>query len=219
MFRLEDLRRVGWTQLVGGMVTLVAGIIAQIAVGFNFTPVVANNFIYYVLFAIGWFLFNQIVMASIYKRLLPEQKRAKLTQLNGPVTSPPTGRFGMPFMRTEIIYMAAWAIGVVVIQLLAGQNLTLPIGGFAGGWLVGGGLGRLRFSSKVKQEEEEQGVKFYFSDSLMGPSTSAAFYSPKPEDQPVGATAGNVSSNLPPGVKRRATTPQGASPQGTKAGK
>ncbi len=215
MFRLEDLRRVGWTQLYGGMATLVAGIIAQVAVGFNLTPVVANNFIYYVLFAIGWFLFNQIVMASIYKRLLPEQKRAKLTQLNAPVTTPPTGRFGMPYLRTEIIFMGVWVIAVVVIQLLLGQDLTLPMGGFAGGWLVGGGLGRLRFSSKVKEEEEEQGVKFYFSDSLMGPSTSAAFYSAKPEDQPVAAAAdaaGISPSTLPPGVKRRA-----ASSQDTKA--
>lgn len=213
MFRLEDLRRVGWTQLYGGMATLVAGIIAQVAVGFNLTPVVANNFIYYVLFAIGWFLFNQIVMASIYKRLLPEQKRAKLTQLNAPVTTPPTGRFGMPFLRTEIIYMGVWVVAVVTIQLLTGQNLTLPVGGFAGGWLVGGGLGRLRFSAKVKQEEEEQGVKFYFSDSLMGPSTTVAFYSPKPEDQPVATSAAGISpSTLPPGVKRRA-----ANSQGTKA--
>jgi hypothetical protein len=210
MFRLEDLRRVGWTQLYGGMATLVAGIIAQVVVGFNLTPVVANNFIYYVLFAIGWFLFNQIVMASIYKRLLPEQKRAKLTQLSAPVTTPPTGRFGMPYLRTEIIYMVVWVIMVVVIQFLLGQDLTLPIGGFAGGWLVGGGLGRLRFSSKVKEEEEEQGVKFYFSDSLMGPSTTAAFYSPKPEDQPVAVAAAGISpSTLPPGVKRRATNSPG----------
>lgn len=215
MYRLIDLRRVGWTQLYGGMATLIAGIAVQLLVGFNFVPVVANNLIYYILFAIGWFLFNQIVMASIYKRLLPEQKRAKLTQLSGPVTTPPTGRFGMPYLRTELIYMGVWVVAVVAIQLLTGQNLTLPIGGFAGGWLVGGGLGRLRFSGKVKQEEDEQGVKFFFSDALLGPSTTVAFYSPKPEDQPVAAMASNISpSNLPPGVKRRATASQG-----TKSGK
>jgi hypothetical protein len=214
MFRLEDLRRVGWTQLFGGMVTLIVGIIAQIAIGFNLTPVVTQNFIYYILFSIGWFLFSQFVMASIYKRLLPEQKRAKLTQLSAPVTTPPVGRFGMAFQYTEIIYLVAWVVGLVAVILLAGQNLTLPIGGFVAAWLVGGGIGRLRFSSKVKQEEEEQGVKFYFSDSLLGPSTSAAFYSPKPEDQPVATPAGWVATNLPPGIKRRASTPQG-----TKTGK
>ncbi len=209
MYRLEDLRRVGWTQLYGGMATLVAGIIAQIAVGFSVERTIANNFIYYVLFAVGWFLFNQIVMAGIYKKLLPEQKRARLTQLTALVMTPPTGRFGMAYMRTELFYMALWVISVVVIQLLLGQNLTLAIGGFAGGWLVGGGLGRLRFSSKVKVEEEEQGIRFYFGDSMLGPSTTLAYYSAKTEDQPLSmadlAGAGAASGlNLPPGVKRRA---------------
>ena len=120
MYRLEDLRRVGWTQLFGGMATLVAGIAAQLAVGLPLERTIANNFIFYVLFAFGWFLFNQIVMAGIYKKLLPEQKRAKLAQLTAPVTTPPTGRFGMPYIRTELIYMAIWVISVVVVQLLLG---------------------------------------------------------------------------------------------------
>jgi MFS family permease len=209
MYRLEDLRRVGWTQLFGGMATLIAGIIAQLIVGFSLTQTVANNFIYYVLFAVGWFLFNQIVMAGIYKKLLPDQKRVKLTQLTAPVTTSPTGRFGMPYLRTELIYMAVWVVSVVVIQLLLGSNLTLPLGGFAGGWLVGGGLGRIRFSGKVKIEEVEQDVRFYFGDTMLGPSTNLAYYSAKPEDQPIPtpalAGAGTISStNLPPGVKRRA---------------
>ena len=209
MYRLEDLRRVGWIHLYGGMVTVIAGIIAQIGVGFPYDRTIANNFIYYVLFGVGWFLFNQLVMAGVYKKLLPEQKRARLSRLTAPVTTPPTGRFGLSFVRNELVYMAIWAVSVVIIQFLLGQNLTLAIGGFAGGWLVGGGLGRLRFSAKVKEEEAEQGVQFYFGDSMLGPSTSIAFYSEKPEDQaiPVADRAEAVTtagSSLPPGVKRRA---------------
>lgn len=208
MYRLEDLRRVGWTQLYGGMATLVAGVAAQVAIGFPFDRTLVNNLIYYVLFAVGWFMFNQLVMAGIYKKLLPEQKRAKLTRLTGPVTTPPTGRFGMSYLRTEIIIMVVWVISVVGLQLLLGQNLTLPVGGFAGGWLVGGGLGRLRFSSKIKEEATEQAVQFYFGDAMLGPSTQMAFYSQKPEDQALptqelaGVQAATVT--LPPGVKRRA---------------
>lgn len=209
MYRLEDLRRVGWIHLIGGMITLVAGIVAQTVVGFRFDQVIANNFIYYILFAVGWFLFNQIVMASVYKKLLPEQKRAKLVRLSSPVTTPPMGRFGMSYFRMELSYMVVWALSVVILQFLLGGNLTLPLGGFAGGWLVGGGLGRLRFASKVTLEEAEQGVKFYFGDSMIGPSTTLAFYSQKPEDQaiPTAEMAGAVAaaaSSLPPGVKRRA---------------
>jgi hypothetical protein len=217
MYRLEDLRRVGWTQLFGGMATLLAGIAIQIGVGFPWDRTLVNNLIYYVLFAVGWFLFNQIVMAGIYKKLLPEQKRAKLTRLTGPVTSPPTGRFGMLYLKSEIIIMAAWVISVAGLQLLLGQSLTLPMGGFAGGWLVGGGLGRLRFASKIKEEATEQDVEFYFGDSTLGPATQVAFYSDKPEDQliPSGELAGVAGQAtrvaLPPGVKRRAVP--GASPK------
>jgi hypothetical protein len=217
MYRLEDLRRIGWTQLYGGMAALVAGIAAQIAIGFPFDRTLVNNLIYYVLFAVGWFLFNQLVMAGIFNKLLPEKKRAKLTRLTGPVTSPPTGRFGMLYSRSEIIIMAVWVISVVVLQLLLGENLTLPVGGFAGGWLVGGGLGRLRFTSKIKEEAAEQGVEFYFGDAMLGPSTQIAFYSDKPEDQlvPTGELAGvaghEAKVTLPPGVKRRAVP--GASPK------
>ncbi|MDB5080352.1 MAG: hypothetical protein JWP00_2276 [Chloroflexi bacterium] len=208
MYRLEDLRRIGWTQLYGGMATLVAGILAQYAIGFQLDRVIVNNFIYYVLFAMGWFLFNQIVMAGIYKKLLPEQKRAKLSRLTAPVTTPPIGRFKMLYWQTELFYVALWIISVVVVQFLLGTNLTMPIGGFAGGWLVGGGLGRLRFAGKVKVEEVEQGVRFYFSDSVLGPSTAVAFYSDKPEDRPVAAAPEELAvaakESLPPGVKRRA---------------
>jgi hypothetical protein len=210
MYRLEDLRRIGWIQLYGGMATLVAGVIAQIAIGFPIDRTLVNNLIYYVLFAVGWFLFNQLVMAGLFNKLLPEKKRAKLIRLTSPITTPPTGRFGMVYLQFEIIIMGVWVVSVVILQLLLGQDLTLPIGGFAGGWLVGGGLGRLRFSSKIKEEAAEQGVEFYFGDAMLGPSTQIAFYSDKPEDQfvPAGELAGVAGQTgkvtLPPGVKRRA---------------
>ncbi len=210
MYRLEDLKKVGWINVGGGLATLLTGIVIQTLVGLPFDKVVADNFIFYVLFAVGWFLFNQIVMATVYNKLANQAGRDKLTRLAAPLKNGPGGRWGQSYVRIEIMLMVVWVLSVVVIQSLLGQNLTQPIGGFAGGWLVGGGLGRLRFTGKLRQEEAEQQRRFYFSDAALGPRTDVTFYSENPEellpvaspDSPLRPALNQAS--LPPGVKRRA---------------
>ncbi|HEX2914943.1 MAG TPA: hypothetical protein VH186_29385 [Chloroflexia bacterium] len=210
MYNLAQIRRVGWIYITGGMLVLVAGVAAQAAVGLQFEKILVNNLIYYCLFAAGWFLFNQIVMGGTYNKLANPDNLKKLVRLDALPQGEPVSLLGQNYQRVEIGFMLVWLISVVLLQVVLGQNLTLPLGGFAGGWLVGGGLGRLRFVGKVKQEEEEQRRRFFFSDSSLGPRSDVAFFSERTDEpQPVGIPAASVnemttSSSLPPGVKRRA---------------
>lgn len=206
MYKLEHIRIVGWINLVGGMLTLIAGVIAQAVVGFRWEAVLTNNVIYYVMFGLGWFIFNQLVMAGLFKKLATDEERAKLTRLDKPYEGQPPGRWGQSYVVIEAGLMAIWVLSVLGLQLLLGTAFTLPIGGFAGGWLVGGGLGRLRFVGKIRLEETEQQRRFYFGDAWLGPRTSVSYYSERADEiQPVGEPAPITSqTSLPPGVKRRA---------------
>ncbi len=218
MYRLKDLRRIGWINIGGGLATTLTGLIAQLIVGFNPLGVLINNFSALLLFMFGWFMFNQIVMASVYNKLVDAGGRAKLTRLATPLETPPAGRWGQSFDRLEIGLMAVWAGSVLVVQLLLGANFTLPMGGLAGGWLAGGGIGRLRFAAKLGQEQTEQQRTFYFTDTALGPRTEIAFYSARPDEtQPVGSPMAAASgilgpTVLPPGVKRRAVSPVSTPP-------
>ena len=206
MYRLEDIKRVGQIFIGGGVVTLLLGLIAQLAVGFEPGAIVINNLIYFALFGIGWFIFNQLVMSSVFNKLVDEAKRRQLKRLDAPLTLPPLGRWGQPFQQIELAFMALWAISVGVVQLLLGQNLSVPIAGVAGGWLVGGGAGRLRFFRIIGREQRDQQRLFYFSDASLGPATTVAYYTDQPDeaaDAPVEVPTSSTTANLPPGIKRR----------------
>ncbi len=213
MYRLEDLKIVGRILIAGGVATLLVGVVAQLIVGFVPGITLLNNAIYFGLFAFGWFMFNQLVMSGVFGKLVDDTKRAKLLRVASPLVTPPSGRFArQPFQRVEIGLMVIWAISVVVLQLSLNTYLTLPVGGFAGGWLVGGGLGRLRFVRMVSREQTEQQRLYYFSDSALGPATQIAFYScnpaetvplPSAETEKVAAQTPVSSVPLPPGIKRR----------------
>src|SRR5262249_24617342 len=150
--------------------------------------VVINNVLYFGLFAFGWFMFNQLVMAALYNKIVDDTKRAKLTRLNSLMDDFPPGRWGQSFRRVEIGLMAVWGFSIIILQFALGNNLTLALGGLAGGWLVGGGFGRLRFVKKIRQEETDQESRFYFSDATLGPRTEIAYYTTRPlEGTPVEA--------------------------------
>ncbi len=206
MYKLDDIKQVGRIQIVGGIITLAAGIIAQIGVGLEAGQTLISNLLYFALFTMGWFIFNQMVMATIFSKIVDETRRAKLTRLEQPLEGEPPGRWGQSYRRIEIGLMGLWAFSVVVLQLVLGTNLTLTIGGLAAGWLIGGGLGRLRFASKMGQEETTQDSRFYFGDATLGPRTEIAYYTSRPVATAASQTPSSVSStSLPPGVKRRAT--------------
>lgn len=214
MYKLDNIQQVGWIQISGGIATMLAGIVAQIITGLAPDQVAINNVLYFGLFAFGWFMFNQLVMATLYNKIVDDAKRAKLTRLTSPMDDLPPGRWGQSFRRVEIGLMVIWVLSIVILQFALGANLTLALGGLAGGWLAGGGIGRLRFVKKLRQEETDQESRFYFSDATLGPRTEIAYYTTRPvEDVPVEAVAPTSQTSLPPGVKRRAVASSSTTPK------
>src|SRR5690349_10690668 len=116
MYKLDDLRQVGWIQIFGGVATMLAGIVAQIIVGLATDQVAINNLLYFGLFAFGWFMFNQIVMAGLFNKIVDDTKRAKLTRLSSLMDDLPPGRWGQSYRRVEIGLMVIWVLSIVIIQ-------------------------------------------------------------------------------------------------------
>src|SRR5437762_3505667 len=99
MYKLDDIRQVGWIQIFGGIATMLAGIVAQILIGLVPDQVAINNTLYFALFAFGWFMFNQLVMATVYNKIVDDAKRARLARLNSLMDDLPPGRWGQSYRR------------------------------------------------------------------------------------------------------------------------
>ncbi|MEI6046593.1 MAG: hypothetical protein WCS37_19755, partial [Chloroflexota bacterium] len=119
-------------------------------------------------------------------------------------------RLGLDYQAFEFLAMLLASGLVAVMTLLVSTGSGFSLGGFAGGWLIGGGFGRWRFGRKAQVEEREQERTFYFSDATIGPRTDLAFYELKPGKRtlaevnaPDKLVKTTLETALPPGVRRR----------------
>lgn len=217
MYTLNDIRKIGWIGIGGGMLAFVVGVIAQILVGFQLERVLVGNVATYFIIGSGWFFASGLVNASVYQKIATDNGRRKVVRLKLPPQDfPPAGKFGLNWLQTELAVMALWAVSILLVQLVLGQAFVLPVGGFAGGYLAGSGLARLRFISKAQTEETEQRRTYYFGDSLLSSRTEMAYYTDRTDDpHPIGPLGTEETSSAqpvvttaeqatPPGVKRRA---------------
>ena len=208
MYDANEITKVGYSYSIGSLLVLVAGIATQLWVGFPPATAIGGNLLYYVLVSLGWFMFNQLMMASVYNKLVPnEEALTTLFRLKMPLEK----LENRSYLRIELGFIVLWLVSVTLVQLVFGQYLAMPLGGLAGGWLNGSGIGRIRFASKIRQEQTLQTRLFYFGDSMLTSRTEIAYYTSRTDDkQPYGAPTeptiiSTSESSLPPGVKRRAT--------------
>lgn len=214
MYNLFQIRRVGLIHIVGGLVVALTGFLVEILFTgkTDLVGVLLSDLATLAVFGIGWYLFNQVVMGQTYSSLIKGLtfSREPMKRLKEPPI--PARRMGMDFQTLEISAMVLAAVLVAIVTLLVGRGGSFSLGSFAAGWLLGGGLGRLRFFKKVSKQEQEQERTFYFSDTTAGPRTDLAFYEAKPgrrtleeaqrqSNQPLKVTS---DAALPPGVRRRA---------------
>ncbi len=214
MYNLDQIKRIGLIHIGGGILALLVGIISEsLQVNNSFTRALFNDLLTFIIFSTGWYLFNQLVMGQTFSSL-----KKGLSVGNKPVKTlkelpPLPRRFGLDYQAIEILAMVFALLLVGGLTTWIGENGGLSLGGFAGGWLIGGGLGRLRFVRKSLKEEQDQGRRFYFSDGTAGPRTELAYYEtlPGPRTREQMEKASNpkpanstLQEALPPGVKRRA---------------
>ncbi len=205
MYRLQDLKQVGLIRIGGGILALLTGIATQLYLGGPLNAVVLNHLITFVMFGGGWFLFNQVLMAGLYKKIITDAERAKLTRYDQPREGGPDKMAGLSFQVLETILVVVWIVSVVALQLIFSSNVSFALGALAAAWLIGGGAGKLRFVSKIRQEEQNMGLLFYFGDAILGRNTKIAYFVSHPEKTKALETVAIAAGQplLPPGVKRR----------------
>lgn len=221
MYSLNQLRRVGVIHIWGGVGVLLAGIIILgLVSSAGFAGALVSNLASLALFGVGWFMFNQLIMATTFSNL-----RKGVNLNNQPITRLkqipyPPRRLGMDYVVFEITAMALAEFTVALVTFLVPTSGVFALGGFAGGWLMGSGFGKLRFVRKASAEEQSQERYFFFSDTTVGPKSEIAFYEEKPGKRtleeaadPERAVKTTSESSLPPGVRRRAgVEPKAAGP-------
>lgn len=85
-------------------------------------------------------------------------------------------KFGLNYMTVDVAGMFFAALLVFVVTVLLRADITgIALGGFVGGWLIGNAANQVRFSSKIAEEQIEQGRIFYFSDPGVGPRTEISY--------------------------------------------
>ncbi len=225
MYNLEQIKRVGLVHIGGGLLVALVGAISEGL--FSPRPDWFNSFLYNIsglaLFGFGWYIFNQFVMGQTYANLKKSRNYNNRPMQNTNSPANPPRRLGLDYQGIEIAAMLLAAVLVMGVNWLikSGPDTSssgFSLGGFAGGWLIGGGFARLRFVRKSHALELEQERQFYFSDANVGPRTELAFYEEKPgkrtleevqleaqKETPKNLTAKTLAETAtPPGVKRRA---------------
>jgi hypothetical protein len=226
MYSLDQIRRVGFVYIGGAVAVSLAGFLTEVFVtgGQNvWVGILGSHLITLAVFGLGWFMFSQIVVGQTYGnvvngRTFNGQPMERLKQ----IPDPPR-RFGMDYFMVEVTAMVLAVVLVILVTALVGKSSGFPLAGFAGGWLLGGGFGRLRFPNKVHKQELEQERTFYFSDTSAGPRTDVAFYEEKPGKRtleenrlsPEKIVKTTTETALPPGVRRRAETGSAAGGKGS----
>jgi len=222
MYNIAQIRRVGFIHIVGGVAVVLAGTAVETLAGgatADWFSLLTSNLIGFGLFGGGWYLFNRLVMGQMVNNLkkglsFANQPMKRLADMPGPPR-----RFGQDYQVVEAgaMLLAAILVGIVTSFVSNNASSGFSLGGFAGGWLVGGGFGRLRFVDRARAEQRGQEREFYFSDATIGPRTEISFYEAKPgkrtlEEVPPEVKLPKVTSadSLPPGVRRRVGSPNKA---------
>jgi hypothetical protein len=120
-----------------------------------------------------------MLTSQIYVNLTKEQNwnKTEITRLNRMPAAEPT-RNGLPYMNYEITRLVVVFIAVLILTYILTDLVGLSLGSFAGGWLVGSGLGKRHFVVKMEKQQAKSGRAYFFSDPDFSPYSEISYYNP-----------------------------------------
>jgi len=219
MYIVKQIRSAANSHIIGGLIAVVVGIISQYLAETSTNPnpdlfgIAVNHLITLVIFGIGFLLLHTVGSSTIYQQMVKGQ--GSKGQLLLRLKNQPDLGSRKPGLNASTLDLAGMFFAIVlifVVTVLLQNKGGIPLGGFVGGWLIGNAANQFRFSSKVAEEQIEQGRIFYFSDASIGPRTQVSYFQvdptkdrdvPKVETAPKQALPGLVQPNKKTSVTRR----------------
>lgn len=173
MYSIKEIRTSANFHLVGSIVAVVAGIVSQLVAipNADVSSIVLGNLLTMAAFGLGFFLLQMGGSSNVLRSVTNSEG----TALDNP---PPIVklRLGVNSFSIDIGGMILAIIVMVVLNLLFGANLSVALGGFVGGWLIGVMANQRRAAIKIVDEQMRQQRLFYFTDPGLGPRTQMAYF-------------------------------------------
>lgn len=173
MYAVKQIRNSANFHFIGAIVAVLAGIISQLVATPNsdVSGVVIGNLLTMAAFGVGFFLLQMGGSSNVMRRVTQSEAAA----LDNPPAAPKL-KFGINSFTLDVGGMILAIVVMVIINLLFGSNLSVALGGFVGGWLIGGMANQRRFAAKVVDEQMRQRRIFYFSEPALGPRTEVSYF-------------------------------------------
>jgi hypothetical protein len=196
MFAIEDIKKVARINIIAGGLAVTLGtalwivlLLLLVQSNTDIFLLILNALITFVGFGGGWYFLRTLLANQILSNLRKGQNynKTELVRLKARPTGEPT-RNGIPYRSYEFTRSVVAILAVLGLTYFLLELVGISLGGFAGGWLTGSGLGKIVFTRKVEKEQAASGRMYYFSEADLGPYTEVSYFDPNeplpPDPQP-----------------------------------
>ncbi|MEI7554804.1 hypothetical protein [Candidatus Chlorohelix sp.] len=182
MYRLNHIRKVAMSNILGGVIVAIVGTAEWILLLRDSAQIgesLIGALVSFLSFGAVWYFLRVMLATQLYLNLNKEQNwnKTEITRLNKMPAAEPT-RNGLPFMNYHITRLVVIFIAVLILTYMLTDLVGLSLGSFVGGWLAGSGLGKWHFIAKMEKEQAISGRIYFFNDPDFGPYAKINYFNP-----------------------------------------